>query len=253
MRIPIVDSFGGGVNSTGVLVGQHERGERPDAILFADTGGEREKVYEHVRRVSEWCLSINFPPVTIVKYDSRHGTLEQECLNNKTLPSITFGYRGCSVKWKRQPMDKWVREWPVAIAAWDAGLPVARLLGIHAGEQHRGLIPNDDEFIYDRPLIRWGWGQAECEAACLRAFGYVPDKSACFYCGAYKKREVLKQAKEEPHYHGRAVAMEHNASENLTTVKGLGRHWSWEELAKADAAQLRLFSESVDMPCLCDD
>jgi len=36
----MVVSYGGGVNSTAVLVGMVERGIRPDAILFADTGGE---------------------------------------------------------------------------------------------------------------------------------------------------------------------------------------------------------------------
>lgn len=38
-----VVSFGGGVNSTAVLIGLHDRSEIPDAILFADTGGEKPK------------------------------------------------------------------------------------------------------------------------------------------------------------------------------------------------------------------
>ena len=36
-----VVSFGGGVNSTALLIGLEERDERPDYILFADTGGEK--------------------------------------------------------------------------------------------------------------------------------------------------------------------------------------------------------------------
>jgi hypothetical protein len=253
IEIPVVVSYGVGVNSGGLLKGMQERGNRPDAIVFSDTGGERDEVYKHLEVSCQWCLSVNFPPITVVKYDSRHGTLEQECINNVTLPSLAFGFRGCSVKWKRQPIDKWVREWPVAIAAWEAGLPVARYLGIHAGEQHRGNIEADEEFIYDRPLVRWGWGQAECEAACIRAFGYVPKKSACFYCPAMKKREVLALAKEKPDLFARAVAMERNAKPNLGSVKGLGRNWTWEQLVAADEAQLRLFSEPGDMPCLCED
>lgn len=252
-EIPVVVSFGGGVNSTALLIGLSEQNKRPDAILFSDTGGEHDEVYRHVEKMSEWCGVNNFPPVTTVKYDSRHGTLEQECLNNRTLPSLAFGFRGCSVKWKRQPMDKWVREWPTAIAAWESGLVVCRLIGIHAGESHRGLIPNDDEFIYDRPLVRWGWGQAECEAACLCGIGYKPIKSACFYCPAAKKHEVIKLAKERPDLFARAVAIEHNAKENLSTVRGLGRNWTWEEVARADANQLKLFPESVDLPCLCEE
>lgn len=252
MTIPVVVSFGGGVNSTALIVGLHERGKRPDAILFSDTGGERDEIYRHVEGTSGYCRSIGFPEVTTVRYDSKHGTLEQECHNNKTLPSLAFGFRGCSVKWKRQPMDKWVREWPVAIAAWEAGLPVARYMGIHAGESHRGQVESDEEFLYDRPLIRWGWGQAECEAACLRAFGYIPKKSACFYCPAMKKREVIELAKESPELFQRAVAIERQAKANLGSVKGLGRHWTWEQVVKADDEQLKLFKDAADMPCLCE-
>lgn len=41
-------AFGGGVNSTAMLVEMHKRGIRPDLILFADTGGERPETYETV-------------------------------------------------------------------------------------------------------------------------------------------------------------------------------------------------------------
>jgi argininosuccinate synthase len=33
-------AYGGGVNSTAMIVGMIERGERADAVVFADTGGE---------------------------------------------------------------------------------------------------------------------------------------------------------------------------------------------------------------------
>lgn len=36
----IVASFGGGTNSTAMLIGMWERGENVDLILFADTGGD---------------------------------------------------------------------------------------------------------------------------------------------------------------------------------------------------------------------
>lgn len=251
--MPIVVSLGVGVNSVGLLGGLQERGERPDAILFADTGGEREHTYKTLEDVRQWCKVVDFPDVVTVRYESpRHKSLEDECHNNQTLPSIAFGYRGCSVKWKRQPMDEWIREWPVAIAAWEAGLFVVRYIGIHAGEQHRGNIPNDDEFLYDRPLVRWGWAQAECEAACIRAIGYIPEKSSCFFCSAYRKPEILQLAKDEPALFKRAVAMERHAKPNLGTVKGLGRNYTWEELVAADERQMKLFPEAPDMPCICE-
>lgn len=35
-------SFGGGTDSTAMLIGMWEKGEKVDLILFADTGGENE-------------------------------------------------------------------------------------------------------------------------------------------------------------------------------------------------------------------
>lgn len=248
-----VVSFGGGVNSTAVLLGMHERGERPDAILFADTGGEKPRTYEHVELMMKWCESHGMPPMIRVSYsESAHGSLEQECINNGTLPSKAFGFGGCSQKWKRAPMDRWINRWQPAISAWEKGEKVARLIGIHAGEHRRGKIPDDDKFTYRFPLREWGWAQQECEAAIIRHGLEVPIKSACFYCPAMRKAEVIALSKEHPDLFQRAVEMERNAKEceGLEVVKGLGRHWSWEDLVKADKQQLRMFGD--DQAPLCD-
>lgn len=44
----IVVNFGGGTNSTGLLVGAVERGLRPDIVVFADTGSEMPHTYAHL-------------------------------------------------------------------------------------------------------------------------------------------------------------------------------------------------------------
>ncbi len=251
-RLSVV-SFGGGINSTALLIGMHERGWQPDAIVFADTGGEKPETYQHMNRMREWIHEIGWPEMNIVRYStSRHGTLENECLNNETLPSKAFGFGGCSVKWKRQPMDKWVEAWEPTQAAWERGEKVSRLIGLHAGEMRRGKIPDDDKYTYRYPLREWGWTQVDCQAACARAGIPLPVKSACFFCPAMRKTEVIQLAEQHPDLFERAVEMERNANEagNLETVKGLGRHWTWENLVAADRAQLRLF-EDLQAP-LCD-
>lgn len=250
-----VVSFGGGVNSTAMLIGMKERGLRPNAILFADTGGEMPATYKHVAEMQQWCIENGMPEITGVSYDtSRHGTLEQECINNGTLPSKAFGFGGCSQKWKRYPMDRWIKQWEPAKQAWERGEKVARWIGIHAGEVKRGKIPDDDKFTYRFPLKEWGWNQESCEAAIARAGLELPTKSACFFCPSMRKVEVLALAKKHPELFERAVELERNAKEceGLDVVKGLGRHWSWEALAKADKEQLRLpLFEDLQAP-LCD-
>lgn len=262
---PTVVSFGGGVNSTAMIIGLVEQSIRPDAILFADTGGEKPETYDFVLEFRDW-LKTHDLSLTVVAYsaklksplgvdfacNSAHESLEDECHNNGTLPSKAFGFGGCSQKWKRWPMDKWVLQWEPAIKAWECGSKVKRLIGIHAGETRRGKITDDDKFTYGFPLKDWGWTQFDCEHAITRHGITVPVKSACFFCPAMRKPEVLQLAYNHRDLFDRAVEMERNAKEcdGLDVVKGLGRHWSWEALVQADEAQLKLF-EDLQAP-MCD-
>jgi hypothetical protein len=234
-------SFGGGVNSTALLVGLEERNERPDAILFADTGGEKPGTYQHIERMQEWLASKNFPPITVV---SEKNTLEQHCLDYETLPGKAFGFGSCSERFKIRPQKRWIKENGISNPLW--------VVGIHIGERHRADRQARTDCRY--PLIEWGWGQEHCVEAIERAGLPVPIKSACFYCPSMRKVEVLALAKSDPELLQRAVEMERAAKEagTLQTIKGLGRRWSWESLVKADESQLRLpLFDDVQAP-ICD-
>lgn len=226
-----VVSFGGGDNSTALLCGLYELGQYPDAILFADTGCEMPYTYAHLSVMEGWLLSHGMPPLTIVKRQGQYTDLEEECLWLETLPSKAFGNSGCSVKWKRQVMDAWIKHWPPALAAWECGEKVHRLLGLHAAEAHRGKIPDDARYTYRNPLQEWFWDQAECRRAMQRHGLEPPGKSACFFCPATKKREIMRLAQQYPELYARAIALEENALPNLQTVKGLGRHFRWADVA----------------------
>lgn len=249
-------SMGGGVNSTAILIGMKQRGERPDAILFADVGridgtkGEKPGTTSHMQMMRVWCVENGFPEIITIRRNTKlHASLYDECINNETLPSKAFGFGGCSSKWKREPMDKWVRHWPPAKEAFSRGEKVARLLGIHAGEVKRGRIPDTDKFCFQFPLREWGWGQEECEKACLDELGYIPVKSACFFCPSMRKPEIIQLGIEHPELLQEAIEMEQNAIEtgNLQTVKGLGRHWTWKDLTAGNCP-----SAPDQQPPICD-
>lgn len=263
---PTVLNLGGGLNSTAMAIEWLARGLPLDLILFADTGGEHDETYAAIAAFDVWLRGRYGIGVTVVHNalspgratPAPHGSLEEECYNLRSLPSKTFGMGGCSTKWKRQPMDRFLGQWPGAIDAWARGEKVTRLLGIDAGESHRSetlCAATHDRWIYRRPLVEWGIDRDGCEEI-VRAAGIEPPrKSACWFCPASTKSEVLALAQDRPDLFQRAVLMERTARDagNLDAVRGLGRHWSWERLVEADACQLRLFADPEMGDCMCND
>ena len=110
----IIVSYGGGTNSTAMLVGMKERGITQNAIIFADTGAEKPHTYEHINFMSGGCLDNGFPSITIVRNEkpSRYGSLENMCLTRRCLPSLAYGFKTCSLVYKKEPFDLWINTTP---------------------------------------------------------------------------------------------------------------------------------------------
>jgi len=236
---PFLVSFGGGVNSVALLIGLHQHGLRPDAITFADTGGEKPGTYRVLAQMDRWLTDRGWPAITVVRtVGVRTGdkSLEDACRRLEIMPSRTVGLGTCALRWKKEPQEKWLRHWPAFKAAKLAGFDkVIRAIGYDAGEARRAKYFEDDMTVYTFPLMEWGWDRERCEAeAVLEGFHDVT-KSACFFCPSSTKTEVIELAQRHPDLFQRAVDMERAAlaSGKMHSVKGLGRHWSWEALVKA--------------------
>lgn len=260
---PLVVSYGAGINSTAMLCGFVERNIVPDAILFADTGGEKPATYAFLEIMDAWLLQHNMPSLTRLKYKpSRAGSevwdsLEAECLGSGTLPSLAYGWHRCSAKWKVDPQMKW-------LAAWDKGqesiannIKVRKAIGFRVGEERRKKEHiQDPGTVKVFPLLDWKWDQEDCKEAIVRADLPMPPKSSCFFCPASARSEVAKLALQEPELFDRAVALERRAREagNLQTVVGLGRNYTWESVGLAARAQCVLPGfDNTDSPCGCYD
>lgn len=93
-----VVSFGGGTNSTAMIIGMYLHKIPIDLILFADTGGEQPHTYEFMGTFNEWLVKHGIPKIVSVEYHDKDGnrlTLEQECINSGRLPSIACGVMDC--------------------------------------------------------------------------------------------------------------------------------------------------------------
>ncbi len=234
----VVASFGGGVNSTAMLIGMVELGEPVDLVLFADTGGEKPHTYAHVLEFSEYLVAHGMPAIVTVRKEAL--TLEQDCIDRKALPSVAYGFKSCSDHFKMRPQQAYLKSLGIACPT--------KLIGFDADEPQRARPIKGNRY----PLIEWGWGRDECIAAIDRAGVTQPGKSACFFCPSSKKKEIYELRKVYPILAARAVAMEQNAE--LTAVKGLGRSFAWGDLYAADDAQDKLFPESpIEIDCGCYD
>ena len=101
MKTPVIVAFGGGTNSAAMLIEMQRRQVIPDLILFADTGGELPETYEFVKVFSRWLQDKGMPKIELVKY--KRETLEENCIRSKMLPSLAYGFKSCSQKFKIQP------------------------------------------------------------------------------------------------------------------------------------------------------
>lgn len=229
---PLVVADGLGVDSTAMLLGYAQRGIRPDLILHADTGGEHPETVAYIAERRRWLASVGFPDLIVVRrkpvIDGKKGsyaTLEENCLVNETLPSLAFGYKACSLKWKREPQDKYVAAWEPAILAWAAGLKVRKAIGYDAGpsDARRSALKDDKRYAYEYPLRTWGWDRDRCIVELLDAGLPVPRKSACFFCPASKAHEVADLVERYPDLADRIVAMERRAQPRLISITGLWR------------------------------
>lgn len=244
-------SYGGGTNSTAMLIECVKREIPIDLITFADTGGERPHTYAYVDNFSKWCVEHGLPEITIVRKAGNGETLEENCLRCNMLPSIAYGFKSCSQKYKIQPQDKFCNNWQPAKDEWFAGRKIVKFIGYDADEDHRAKIPEDDKYIYQYPLVEWDMGRDECIHVIEDAGLCLPGKSACFFCPSSKPAEIRQLAANYPDLADRALAMEANAE--LTTVKGLGRNFSWKNVLSQQELFEDGYATTPEMVCGCYD
>lgn len=248
-----VVAYGGGTNSTAMLVRialDKIEDLMPSLILFADTGGEKPHTYEFVALFSEWLVNHGLPEIITVR--SPNKTLEQDCLDRSALPSIAYGFKTCSQRWKGAPQDKYINNWEPAKKEWKAGRKITKLIGYDAGEPQRAKEYSDKKYVVAYPLIDWDWGREECLQAIKNAGLPECGKSACFFCPSSRPSEIKQLGREYPGLARRAIEMEKNAE--LTSIKGLGRNWAWRDLlAQGDLLDESEFICTMDAPCGCYD
>ena len=294
--LPIAVSYGGGVNSTAMLIAARMKRINIAHIIFADTGNEHPDTYAFIDLFDKWLQSPwhDYPPlpeITVVRYSQQKPgkrekikrsplflgkltpiyligwtietcakqsiipqNLGEKCLILESLPSKAYGYGACSEQWKIRPIEKHLRDLDKSVIRW---------IGIHANETGRllnknGIIkPLEDNLGYiDYPLIRWGLDQEDCVRLCQMALGFVPQKSACWFCPNTKPSEVLTLKKSFPELYELGCFMEEQSKrhDKRHVGRGLGRSFSWREIDKLPQnKRLEIEMMAAARKCSCTD
>lgn len=190
----VVANFGGGLNSTAMLVAAAHGliSPMPDVALYAELEAEGEEVAAHVR----WMMSGNvlpFPLLKVVAGDLGRRTLDAAAgVARNVVPFFTAGdrqkvgqlNRGCTRDFKIRPLERELRR---LIGVSPRGripstVRVEQWIGIGAEEIIRAT-PSRHRWVVNRwPLIELGWRREQC-AEYLRGLEYpVPPKSRCVFC-----------------------------------------------------------------------
>jgi len=228
-------SFGAGIQSTTLLLLAIEGVIRkPSYCIFADTGWEPKKVYDHC----EWCFKIGEKagikmvkvsngniktdlikktgrfaaiPLHVLKSDGEKAILRRQCTNEyKIKPVIKYFRREIlGLKYRqRAPKEPVIRNW----------------LGITQDEIMR-VKPSRDKFVLNEyPFVNWGedffdkcWHRHHCTNWLNENYPYIDvPKSACVIC-PYRSDAGWRKIKENKEEFQEAVEFD------KTIRQGLGR------------------------------
>ena len=207
---PII-SYGGGVQSTALLVLAATGKIDASHAVFANVGdkSEREETIRYVRDVA-------------VPYGAQHGIEVVELRNkvdlydhvlsdnNRTIAIPLrmagggFGNRKCTERWKIAKVNAWLRKHGASLSD-----PATVLIGISIDEWQRvnNRRPSPNQ-VAQYPLIDMRIDRVQCANLVREAGLPVPPKSSCWFCPFTNPKHWAERRRDEPELFGRGVEFE---------------------------------------------
>ena len=194
----MVLSLGAGVQSSTVLrLAIHGEIERPDHVIFADTGWEPRAVYEHLAILEVEMAAAGMNLHKVFAGDIRGDTLKvarEGIRKGSTVPSMPFftidqhgnkaiQMRQCTRGYKISPLNKKVKELCGVPRKTKGAIPCVEMwFGISTDELRRTRMSKDWWTMYHYPLIELGMSRSDC-VNWNQDMGFAtPPRSACVAC-----------------------------------------------------------------------
>ena len=194
-------SFGGGINSTALLLLLTDRGEEFETV-FVNHGGDYPETYEYVN----YLRNEGFEITSITPDYKGCNTLYDYCIKNKIIPTIQF--RWCTHYFKIVPYYEYITP----------NLPCVSFIGFDAGEEKRVEGNKTRRFRYkiehqiknEFPLYNSKIDRDGC-IDLIKDHGLdIPPKSGCYFCPFQSKIGYRKLFLKYPELFRRVELMERN-------------------------------------------
>ena len=213
-----VVSYGGGIDSTAMIIFILKNGLPLDYVVFSDTGDEMPETYEYLEVMRKYLKRRNIPFV-IVKVRN-NTSLSDRCLKRKVVPSQIW--RWCTRDMKVTPIHAFYRKLHSHIYQY---------MGIDFEEVRRMKPPKVDYVTNLYPLVDFKLKRADCIKIIKKARLPVPVKSGCYLCPFNNMDRWEEIYTNHPHLYKYAMKVEENGKHFGTqglapqgyTLRGLGK------------------------------
>jgi hypothetical protein len=210
-------SYGGGVQSTALLVLAGTGRLAIDVALFANVGDDSEHpdTLRYVREIAiPWAAAHNVP-VHVLDRIKRDGTTETlygrlTKPGSRSLPipvrmsNGAPGTRSCTADFKIRVIGKWLKQHGAS-----ADCPGTVNIGISVDEIHRAntrRVEPHERIAY--PLLDLGMRRTDCMRLIAAAGLPVPPKSSCWFCPYHRPTVWMAMRAEQPDLFEQACQLE---------------------------------------------
>src|SRR5258708_33852741 len=258
MAIKVV-SFGGGVQSTALLVLAAQGKIDYHTFLFANVGEDSEKpaTVEYVHQVAmpyARLHGLELIELERIKRDGNRETLYGRLTRPGTkaigipvrMSNGAPAMRACTNDFKIEVIEKWLK----VHGAKEQGAIVA--LGISLDEFQRAR--NDSGGAWKKlayPLLNLRIDRAQCMSNDAHAGLPVPPKSSCYFCPYHSLHAWQEMRQNEPGLFRKAAALEQSINERRGSL-GLDKVWLTDRLKPLTKATTELTQESLFEDDMCE-
>lgn len=209
-------SLGAGVQSTTMLLmaGHGELGDKPNYAIFADTGWEPKKVYQHLKWLKATATQMGIPIINTSKGNIRDDLMRAVDADIKLSDRVRFANfpffcrnkdgsismlkRQCTKEYKIEPIQKEIRRLMGYQPRQRIKEEVTEWIGISTDEIVRAKPSRVRWITHRHPLIEIGMSRLDCINWLTRNGYSVPPKSSCLGCPFHDDRLWLEMKRNDP-------------------------------------------------------